>query len=142
MKPLTLTFVGDIMPGGCFAEGLPRARISALEVPAIPEAVQVQRDASVKNLIGTPRLYQRTDPPVLRMPAPAMEWRIRRQLVRSSKRLHGLYPHAAAYPVYRCMNEMTDVCDDFHEQGWRLKYAHPSTSPRVGQKFFTGRIPH
>jgi len=105
-------------------------------------AVRVTRSRSGAFEAALLPLYQLDDPPVLTMPDAGMEQRIRRQVARLTRRLHGPLPYPLAFPLHRRLDEAARVWDDFRELGWKPEYARPSTWLRVCRKLLTARSFH
>lgn len=105
-------------------------------------AVKAVRHADGHFSVAVHPLYQLDDPPVLTIPAPGLQRRIERQVARLSRRLHGPLPYAKAFAMYRRMDELKRVWEDFRETGWQPEYAHPRTWLRVCRKLLTAKSYH
>lgn len=87
-------------------------------------------------------LLQVDDPPVLTMPTQIVAQQIVADIARFSRRLQSKRYARWTFPLYRRLDEMRRVLEDFREQGWKEEYSNPATILRIIKKLTLGKSFH
>ena len=84
-------------------------------------------------------LFQLESPPILTLPSPRMERRIRRELTRYSRRLQAPNYDGWRFGMYRRTDEVRRMLEELREFGWRREYGSLTTLKRVTRKLLSGK---
>ena len=87
-------------------------------------------------------LYQLDNPPVLTIPDDGIKRNIQAMVKTLSKRITLPEYGTWRFPLYRRMDEIKRIWEDFKEVGIKLSYLHPCTPLRIIRKLLIGKSCH